>query len=216
MVVEVWSDLACPWCFIGKRHLEAALAEFEHRDDVEVVWRSFQLAPDMPARVEGGLTELLASKYGVSADEAAAMNARVTGVAAAAGLEYDLDHAQPSNTFDAHRVTQLAADRGVQGDVVERLFGAYFAEGRRLSDPETLAALGAEAGLAAEDVTSLLAGDAYADEVRRDVADAQRFGLSGVPAFVIDRAYLVSGAQPPEAILGALDRAWSDTHPAGE
>jgi predicted DsbA family dithiol-disulfide isomerase len=202
MRIEVFSDVACPWCYIGKRNLDAALERFEHGDEVEVVWRSFQLAPDLPADPRQTSAEMLASKYGVPEDEARAMNERVTAVAAAAGIEYHLDRALPSNTFDAHRLAHQAAAAGRGEEALERLFAAYFTDGRRLADPETLAAIGRELGLAP------LEPGAYADEVRADVAEAAALGLGGVPAFVIDRAYLVSGAQSPDTLLGALRRAW--------
>ncbi|WP_026909592.1 DsbA family oxidoreductase [Patulibacter minatonensis] len=208
MKVEIWSDVACPFCYIGKRSFEDALERFEHADDVEVTWRSFQLDPTMPPSVEGGLDALLAKKYGKTPEEARAMNQRVVEMAAGVGLEYRLDRAQPGNTLDAHRLLHLARDRGVGDAVKERLLRGYFVEGELLSDHPTLVRLGAEAGLDADEAERVLAGDAYATTVQAEAAEAQQLGLNGVPAFVLDRRLLVSGAQPPESLLGALQQAW--------
>jgi predicted DsbA family dithiol-disulfide isomerase len=208
MKVEIWSDVACPFCYIGKRSFEQALEGFEHRDEVEVEWRSFQLDPTAPDRVEGGLNALIAKKYGRTEDEAREMNGRVIEMAAGFGLEYDFDRAQPSNTRDAHRLLHLARAHGLEDEAEERLFRAYFVEGERLSDHETLARLGEEVGLDRAEIGRVLAGDDLGDAVDAEVAEAQGLGLSGVPAFVLDRRLLVSGAQPPEAIRGALEQAW--------
>jgi predicted DsbA family dithiol-disulfide isomerase len=208
MKVEIWSDVACPFCFIGKRTFEDALSRFEHRDDVEVTWRSFQLDPTMPAAPQGGLNDLIARKYGKTVEEARAMNARVIGMAEGVGLHYDFDRARPSNTLDAHRVIQLAATHGLADAAEERLFRAYLEEGELLSDHATLVRLAEEIGLDGAEVQRVLAGDEYTDAVAAEVTEAQELGLGGVPAFVLDRRLLVSGAQPPEAILGALQQAW--------
>jgi predicted DsbA family dithiol-disulfide isomerase len=208
MKVEIWSDVACPFCFIGKRTFEDALSRFEHRDDVEVTWRSFQLDPTMPAEPQGGLNDLIARKYGKTIDEAREMNARVIGMAEGVGLHYDFERARPSNTLDAHRVIQLAAVHGLADAAEERLFRAYLEEGELLSDHATLVRLAEEIGLDRAETERVLAGEEYADAVTAEVTEAQELGLSGVPAFVLDRRLLVSGAQPPEAILGALQQAW--------
>lgn len=208
MKVEIWSDVACPFCYIGKRSFEQALARFEHRDEVEVQWRSFQLDPTAPDRVEGGLNALIAKKYGRTEDEAREMNGRVIEMAAGFGLEYDFDRAQPSNTRDAHRLLHLARAHGGEDEAEERLFRAYFVEGERLSDHATLVRLGEEVGLDRAEIERVLTGDDLGDAVDAEVAEAQGLGLSGVPAFVLDRRLLVSGAQPPEALLGALTQAW--------
>jgi predicted DsbA family dithiol-disulfide isomerase len=208
MKVEIWSDVACPFCYIGKRSFEQALEGFEHRDEVEVEWRSFQLDPTAPEKVEGGLNALIAKKYGRTEDEAREMNARVIEMAAGFGLEYDFDRAQPSNTRDAHRLLHLARAHGLEDEAEERLFRAYFVEGERLGDHATLARLGEEVGLDRAEVERTLAGSDLGEAVDAEVAEAQGLGLSGVPAFVLDRRLLVSGAQPPEAIRGALTQAW--------
>ncbi|MDO9407335.1 DsbA family oxidoreductase [Patulibacter sp.] len=208
MKVEIWSDVACPFCYIGKRSFEDALSRFEHRDEVDVQWRSFQLDPTMPAAVEGGLDALLARKYGRTPEEARAMNDRVTGMASEVGLEYRLDRARPGNTRDAHRLLHLARTHGLQDPLNERLLQAYFVEGELLSDHPTLVRLGAEVGLDRDEVERMLAGDEYADAVEGEGDEAHDLGLGGVPAFVLDRRLLVSGAQPAESLLQALQQAW--------
>jgi predicted DsbA family dithiol-disulfide isomerase len=211
LTVEIWSDVVCPWCFIGKRRFEAALARFDHRDDVEVTYRSFELDPDAPARNPGTGAERLAEKYGVSLEEARAMNDRVTGIAAEDGLEYHLDIARGGNTFDAHRILHLAAAHGVQAAVKERLMQAYFSEGAPISDAETLVRLAAEAGVPEADAREVVAGDRFAAEVREDEQLGAQLGIRGVPFFVLGRRYGVSGAQPADVLLGALEQAWEET-----
>jgi predicted DsbA family dithiol-disulfide isomerase len=209
--VEIWSDVVCPWCYIGKRRFERALAAFEHRDEVEVEWRSFELDPQAARDTGEDPVERLARKYGMTREDALAAHARVTGLAAQEGLAYRLDVARPANTFDAHRLLHLAAEQGVQAAAEERLFAAYFTEGRSLGDPETLVALAAEVGLDEAAAREVLQGDAYADAVAGDEREASELGISGVPFFVIDRRYGISGAQPAELIGQALERAWDDT-----
>lgn len=213
MKVEIWSDVACPWCYIGKRRFEAAMADFAHRDRVEVTWRSYQLDPDAPRDSEKKVNEILAQKYGVSLSQAAAMNQRVSAIAAQEGLEYHLEEAKYSNTFDAHRLIHLAATHHLQQEAEERFFKAYFTEGKALGDTETLVQLTSELGIDADEARAVLNSDAYADEVRADVRRARALGISGVPFFAIDEKYGVSGAQPLEVLGGALERAWAESHP---
>jgi predicted DsbA family dithiol-disulfide isomerase len=203
--VEVWSDIVCPWCYLGKRRLERALARFEHAGDVEVVWRSFELDPSAPAR-RGPTLEHLARKYGLTIEDARRMHERMTALAAAEGLEYHLDETQGGNTFDAHRLLHLARERGVQDAMKERLMRAYFTEREPIGDRQVLARLGSELGLS--DAGEVLASDAFAAAVRADEHQARLFGINAVPFFVIDRYYAVEGAQPPELILGALNEGW--------
>lgn len=211
MRVEIWSDVVCPWCYIGKRNFEAALAGFEHRDRVEVMWRSFELDPWAPAVREGDYVVRLAEKYGVPLAEARGMLASMTSAAAGVGLAFDFDGARPGNTFDAHRLIHLAGDRGAQDAVKERLLHATFAEGEPVGDRETLIRLAVEAGLAREDVAAVLESDAYAAQVGADERQAAEFGITAVPFFVIDRKFGVPGAQPPDVLTRALQRAWSRT-----
>ena len=217
MKVEIWSDVVCPWCYIGKRRFEAALARFPHREQVEVVWRSFELDPhaeSVRAAGEGPHhADLLAAKYAMSRAQAEAAIGSVTQAAAGEGLDFHLDVALRSNTFDAHRVIHLAAARGLQGAVKERLMRAYFSEGAPVGDRDTLVRLAAEAGLDAADVEKVLDTDEHADAVRADEAEARALGITGVPFFVVDRAYGVSGAQPADQLLAVLERAWSERAP---
>jgi predicted DsbA family dithiol-disulfide isomerase len=211
--VEIWSDIACPWCYIGKRRFEAALAEFEHADEVEVTWRSFELDPSAPREREGDRVDHLARKYGTTREQAHAMHEHMTGVAAREGLEFRFDIARSGNTFDAHRLTHLAAAHGLQGEMKERLFRAYLSEGEVIGDPAVLERLAIEVGLPADDVRDLLAGDRYAVEVREDEQLAASLAITAVPFFVVDRAIAASGAQPPELLRELLSRAWAQRAP---
>ncbi|MEA2752971.1 MAG: hypothetical protein QOI41_7114 [Myxococcales bacterium] len=210
--IDVWSDIACPWCYVGKRRLEAALEKFPHRDAVEVVWRAFELDPSAPPErpTDVGYAERLANKYGSSVKEANGMITRMTDVAATDGLDFHFEKIRPGNTFDAHRVLHLAAERGKQDAVKERFLHAYMTEGEPIGDPETLVGLAAEAGLDAEEVRATLAGDAYTREVREDEDEARQLGITGVPFFVLAGKLAVSGAQPAELLLRALTRAWNE------
>jgi predicted DsbA family dithiol-disulfide isomerase len=210
LTVEIWSDVVCPWCYIGKRRFEAALAAFEHRDDVTVMWRSFELDPEAPREAEGTATERLAAKYGMSLERAQTLHAEMTERAAAEGLEYHFERARGGNTFDAHRMIHLAATYGHQAAAQERLMRAYFTEGEAISDRETLVRLLAELGVDAEEARAALATDRFSADVREDEQLAARLGIQGVPFFVLDRRYGVSGAQPPELLLQALERAWGE------
>jgi predicted DsbA family dithiol-disulfide isomerase len=212
MRVDIWSDVVCPWCYVGKRRFEAALARFPHRQQVEVRWRSFELDPRAPRVRDIDRISHLAAKYGIDRTEAEAMERRITEAARSAGLELRLDRTRTGNSFDAHRLLHLAADRGLAGDVKERFFRGYFSEGEPIGDPATLARLAVDAGLPAADVDDVLAGDRYADTVRSDEATARALGATGVPFFVIDETYGIAGAQPPEIFTNVLERAWSEMH----
>jgi predicted DsbA family dithiol-disulfide isomerase len=211
--VEIWSDVVCPWCYIGKRRFEAALARFPHADRIAVEWKSFELDPSAPRRLDGDLAGQLAAKYGVSRAEADGMHARMTGVAAEEGLDFRFDIAQSGSTFDAHRLLHLAADRGLQGALKERLVRAYLTEGEPIGEPATLARLAAEVGLPAADVAAVLDSDTYAEQVRADEQEARALGITGVPFFVVDRRYGVSGAQPADLLLEVLQKAWAEANP---
>ncbi len=217
MDVEIWSDVMCPFCYIGKRKFESALGQFAQRDRVNVVWKSFQLNPDMKAEPGKNINQYLAEVKGWSLDEAKRMNDHVTGMASEVGLTYDFDKAVVANSFDAHRLIQLAKQHGLGDAAEERLFLAYFTEGRDTSDHATLLELGTDIGLPVDDVRQMLQSAEYAEAVNQDVYEAQQVGARGVPFFVIDRRYAVSGAQQPETFLGALETAWSEwkkAHPA--
>lgn len=200
--VEIWSDVVCPWCYIGKRRFEQAAARFD--GDVEVVWRSFQLDPEAPAVREHTATEHLAAKYGMSREQAAASHERMTQLAAQEGLEYHFELARGGNSFDAHRLIHLARDNGLENEAMERVMRGYFTEGVAIGDREALIALGDDVGLAAREA---LEGDAYADAVREDEDLARRIGIQGVPFFVLDRRYGVSGAQSPDVLVQAMETA---------
>ena len=199
--VEIWSDVVCPWCYIGKRRFETAAAQFD--GEVEVTWRSFELDPHAPPVREHTATEHLAAKYGMSHEQAEASHAQMTELAAQEGLEYHFERARGGNSFDAHRLIHLATANGLQDEAMERVMRGYFTEGLPIGDREALVALAAELGL---DGTAL-DSDAYADAVREDEQLAQRIGIHGVPFFVLDRRYGVSGAQPAEILVQALEKA---------
>ncbi len=208
--IEVWSDVACPWCFIGKRRLDAALAERADDDgDVEVVWRSFELNPGAPRRTEGDVdyAARLARKYGTSRNAAAERLASMATMAATDGVELRFDRVRPGNTFDAHRLLHLAAATGHQGELKERLLRAYHSEGKEVGDPAVLARLAVDVGLDADEVDRVLGGDEYADAVRADEAEATERGITAVPTFVIDGRFTVPGAQSVEVFAQVLDRA---------
>ena len=212
MRIDIWSDVVCPWCYVGKRRFEKALAGFEHRDEVQVVHRSFQLNSAAPAGRTSPRRASLMAKYGWSDAQVDTMNARMEQTAAEEGLHYDLSDGVTGNTLDAHRILHLAHDRGRQDEVIERLYRAYFTEKRSLFDTDSLVALAAEAGLDRDEVRRVLAGTEYADAVARDIEEARRLGASGVPFFVIDQRYGISGAQPADVLSQALTRAWADAH----
>jgi len=214
MKVEIWSDVVCPWCYIGKRRFESALARFPHRDHVDVVWRSFELDPTAPALREGDAAERLASKYGMSRQQAVESHERMAQVASQEGLAFHFEATRSGNTFNAHRLLHLADERGVQGEVKERLFRAYFSEAEPIGDVDTLVRLTGEVGISAADAQAVLSTDAYAEDVRADEREATELGINGVPFFVIDRRYGVSGAQSADILLQALERAWADAHPS--
>jgi len=213
MNIEIWSDVVCPWCYIGKRRFETALAGFEHRDEVDVTWRSFQLDPASPTTTAGDPLDRLAAKYGISRADAERAQARVTANAATEGLEFHLDRARSGNTFDAHRLLHHARSAGKQPELEERLMAGYFVEGEAIGEPEALTRLATEVGLEEVTVREVLETGAFAAEVREDEQEARRLGITGVPFFVIDRTYGISGAQPPALMLSALQQAWSDSHP---
>jgi predicted DsbA family dithiol-disulfide isomerase len=214
MKVEVWSDVVCPWCYLGKRRLEHALERFEHQDQADVIWRSFELDPTAPRVREESNTARLAAKYGLSPEEAAGRHEHLTRLAAQEGLTYHLDTARSGNTFDAHRVLHLAAERDLQGAAKERLFAAYFTEGEPIGDLETLVRLAGDVGIEPDAARAALEGDAYMEDVRADEREATTLGISGVPFFVFDRKYAVSGAQSADVLLEALRTTWKETQPA--
>jgi predicted DsbA family dithiol-disulfide isomerase len=213
MQVDIWSDVVCPWCYLGKRRFERALDGFAHEDDVQVVYRSFELDPTAPAGMTQPTVDVLADKYGMTPERAVRAQREMEARAAADGLTFRLGNLRSGNTRDAHRLIQLAKDRGRQAELVERLHRAYFTDEDSVFDPEALTRLAAEAGLDRDEAASVLSGDAYSDHVETDEAMARAIGATGVPLFVIDRTYGISGAQPADTIAQVLERAWREAHP---
>ena len=206
MHVEIWSDIACPWYYVGKRRFEAALAAFDGRDGVEVTWRSFELDPAAEEHA-GDRADLLAEKSGMTREQASARLASLAELAGGEGLTLRFDLTRGGNTFDAHRLVHLAAVHGLQDAVEERLLAAYHSEGASIGDPAVLRRLAVEAGLAEDDVAEVLAGNRYAAEVREDERLGRALGITGVPFFVVDRGFGAAGAQAPETLLELLIRA---------
>ncbi len=211
--IDVWSDIACPWCYVGKRRLEAALADFDR--PVQVVWRAFELDTTAPRVRDPALSYAarLAAKYGVPVPAAAEMIARMTATAAADGLDFRFDIIRPGNTFDAHRLLHLAGEQGCQDALKERLLRAYLSEGVAIGEPAALRPLAVEVGLEPNAVDALLAGDRCAEEVRADEAEAAALGIRGVPFFRIGARHAASGAQPAEVLQKALEAAWAEHAP---
>ncbi|UPK72603.1 DsbA family oxidoreductase [Chitinophaga filiformis] len=218
MKVEIWSDIMCPWCYIGKRRFEAAMAQFPDAGAVEIEWHSFQLDPTIQSGHGDNLYAYLSKRKGIPYEQAEQMNNQVTALAGSLGLTYNLDQAVVANSFDAHRLIQLAKKHQLGDAAEERLFRAYFTEGKDFSDPATLVALGKEIGLEESVLQELVSGQAYAAEVRQDIAEAEALGVRGVPFFVFDRKYGVSGAQAAETFLEVLNKSvgeWKKTQPSG-
>lgn len=210
MKVEIWSDVMCPFCYIGKRRFEKALQQFPERDQVQVEWKSFQLAPGLKAEKGKTLDQYLSETKGWSMEQAQAANAHVTAMAAGEGLEYALDKAVVANSFDAHRLIQLAKLHDKGNEVEESLFRAYFMEGRDIASPGTLRGIADEAGLPAQAVEELLNSDAYATAVEQDIYESRQIGVQGVPFFVFNDKYAVSGAQAADTFAGALNKAFTE------
>jgi predicted DsbA family dithiol-disulfide isomerase len=209
MQVEIWSDVVCPWCYLGKRRFERALEAFGHRDEVSVVYRSFELDPSAPPGVSTPTVERLASKYGMTVEQANDAQRQMEQRAAQDGLDFRMAGLRSGNTLDAHRLLQLAKARHRQPELAERLYLAYFSEQESIFEHSSLARLAVEAGLDRDEVLRVLASDEYSEAVATDEAMARVLGATGVPLFVIDRRYGISGAQPPETIVEVLDQAWA-------
>jgi predicted DsbA family dithiol-disulfide isomerase len=210
MKVEIWSDVMCPFCYIGKRRFEAALEEFGHKNEIEVEWKSFQLNPDLKTDPNININEYLAERKGITPDHARQMNDYVTSMAAEVGLNYDFDKAIVANSFNAHRLSHLAKKHDLGEAAEEALFKAYFTEGKNIDDKQTLTDIGVFLGLDPEEIKQTLDTDAFADEVKHDVAEAQYLGVQGVPFFVMDRKYGVSGAQAVNVFTQSLERSFAE------
>ncbi len=210
MKIEIWSDIACPWCYIGKRRFEDALDGFAHKDDVDVQWRSFQLDPSLPDHFDGTETEYLSQMKGMPAAQVRQMFDHVTQQAAGVGLNYDFDSIVVANSFTAHRFLHFAKTHGLMSEAKERLLSGHFEKGRDIGDVDYLAEVGREIGLDPDEVRRILATDEFSDDVRADISEARSLGANGVPFFVIDRKYGLSGAQPAEVFSQALETAWDE------
>ncbi|OMF38330.1 hypothetical protein BK133_02055 [Paenibacillus sp. FSL H8-0548] len=214
MKVEIWSDYVCPFCYIGKRKFELALDRFAHKEEIEIVFRSFELDPGADPQSTTSTYSMLASKYGMSIEKAKETTAGVAEQAAAVGITFNFEKTVSTNTFDAHRVVHFAAQHGKDKELSERLFKGYFTEGHNIGNRVKLAALAAEVGLDAVAVAEMLETNQFSEAVRGEEEDGSKLGIRGVPFYVVDRKYAVSGAQSPEVFLDTLNKAWEEKHPA--
>ena len=204
--VEIWSDIMCPFCYIGKRKFEQALSQFEGKDEVEIIWKSYQLSPNLVTNTAININEYLATHKGISVAQAQQMNAQVSQMAKQVGLEYHLDKSVVANSFDAHRFSHYALSKGKQDAAEEKLFQAYFTEGKNMDDKNTLMDIGTEIGLDANEIEKILDSEMYCDAVIEDIKEAEAIGVQGVPFFVFDRKYAVSGAQDSAVFLNTLQQ----------
>lgn len=209
MKIEIWSDIVCPFCYIGKRHFESALKSFAHADEIEIEWKSYQLDPEMPKQTKKqNVYEYLAERKGISVENSKALHDNVENMAKVAGLNYHFDKAVVANSFDAHRLIQLAKTKGLGDAAEEALFYAYFCAGKDIADKESLLAIGKEIGLEENAVKDMLNSDQFSEQVDQDIYESQQVGLGGVPHFVIDDRFSISGAQPVSVFLNALEKAY--------
>jgi len=208
MKVEIWSDVVCPFCYIGKRKFEAALSEFKESSNIEITWKSFQLSPDTRTDPGKNIHQYLAEHKRISLEQAKLLNNQVTNLAKQVGLVFNFDRAIPVNTFNAHRFLHLAKQHGLQEEAEEQLFKAYFTDGKNSDDPQTLMLIGSEIGLDPAEVKQVMESNQFASEVRQDVAEAHELGIRGVPFFLMDRKYAVSGAQDSKVFLETLEKAF--------
>ena len=209
MKVEIWSDVVCPFCYIGKRNFETALAQFEHKNNIQVEWKSFLLTPDFKTTPNQSLAQFLAERRGISEEESKSSLNYVSQMAQQAGLNYNMDKAIPANSFNAHRFIHFAKANGKQGEAEEQLFQAYFTNGKNIDDFSTLIELGKEIGLNTGDLKNALEKGSYAEDVHADIYEAQQIGVRGVPFFVFDRKQAVSGAQKSQTFLRVLEESFA-------
>ncbi|MDX5476285.1 MAG: DsbA family oxidoreductase [Bacillaceae bacterium] len=210
MKIEVWSDYACPFCYIGKRRLEEALSNFEQKSKVEVVYKSFELDPNSPVEINQSIYEILAGKYGITVDRAKQMSEGVIEQAHTVGLKFDFDSLIPTNTFNAHRLAKLAEIKGKDKELVEKLLEAYFVQGKHIGKESELVQLAESVGLEKAEVLELLNSTKFEEEVRKDQFEAKTIGVQGVPFFVINNKYAISGAQPKEVFINSLNKVWEE------
>ena len=210
MKVEIWSDVMCPFCYIGKRKFEAALGSFKNKDKIEIVWKSFQLDANLKTDPSKNTIQHLAEVKGWTMEYTRNTIKYVTDMAEAVGLHYDFDKAVVANSFDAHRFIQYAKTKGKGDAAEENLFKAYFTQGKNTADHSVLVALGTAIGLDAIELKKVLESNAFADEVHKDIAESQKMGVNGVPFFVFDRKYAISGAQDPKTFLETLEKSFAE------
>ena len=208
MIITVYSDIVCPFCYIGKRQLEKALAQFEHADEVKVEYRSFELNHDAATESSENLHDYLAKHKGISKEDAKRMNQQVSAYAAQVGLHYDMEHAHPANSFNAHRLVHLAAKHGLSGEMVEKLHSSYFVEGKNIGQIQDLVNVAVSVGLDKKEAETMLSSDTYGADVRADEAEAKRLGVTGVPFFSFGFGMSLVGAQPSEVFLETLQKVW--------
>ncbi|MDQ2658176.1 MAG: DsbA family oxidoreductase [Bacteroidota bacterium] len=211
MTINIWSDIRCPFCYIGKRNFERAVEQFAHKDSVEVIWRSFELDPSLKTQPESDLFGYLAKVKGMSYEESVQMHQHVTDVARGAGLDFNFDKAVVANSYNGHRLIQLAKSLGLGDEAEELLFKAHFTDGRNIDDPQVLLQIGLTIGIPEASVNRLLESDEFSSEVNADKAMASSLGVRGVPFFLINDKFAITGAQPSAVFLQALDKAWKAT-----
>ncbi len=216
MKIEIWSDIACPFCYIGKRKFENALKDFPQKDKVEIIWRSFQLDPEMKVVPGQTVHEYLGIRKGTTTEEGKKMSDSMALIASEAGLEFNFDKTILCNTMNAHRIVHLAKKHGVQNEMKQALFAAYYTDGKNIGDNETLVTIGKKVGLDAMEITKVLEGEEYRNEVIEDQVYAQQIGVQGVPFYVFNEKYAVSGAQPTELFTEVLNKVWEEEKPAVE
>lgn len=210
MKIQIWSDVMCPFCYIGKRRFEDALQQFEHKGDIEIEWKSFQLNPDLKTDTSLNINQYLADVKGFTLDHAKLLNNHVTQMAAEAGLTYNMDKAVVANSFNAHRFAHLAKQYGLGDEAEEALFKAYFTDGKNIDDTEILAELGTAFGLDESETKQILTSDKFVDEVKQDIAQARQLGITGVPFFVMNNKYGISGAQAIPVFLQTLEKSYTE------
>ena len=210
MKVDIWSDVRCPFCYIGKRKFETALNAFPHKENVEVLWHSFELDPSLVTNPEVNAIDHIAEIKGISHEQAEGMHRHVTQVAKEIGLDFDFEKNVVANSFNAHRLIQFAKTKGLANEVEEALFKAHFTEGKNIDDKEILVKTSVAIGLDENETREMLASDDFSTEVKQDEKQAQNFGINGVPFFILNNKYAVSGAQSPDVFLQALDQAWKE------
>ena len=212
MKIEVWSDYACPFCYIGKRRLEEALTQFEHKAEVEVIYKSYELDPDAPVEINQSIYEILAGKYGITVDRAKQMSEGVIEQAKTVGLKFNFDKLLPTNTFSAHRLAKYAEEKGKDKELVELLLDAYFVQGKHIGNETVLVELAESVGLDKMEVMAVLDSSSFEENVRKDEYEAKTIGVHGVPFFVINNKYAISGAQPIEVFVNSLNKVWEEEH----